>query len=56
MLSIANNLIFGEGNFKSINLIGKYQVGHKDIFTSKDGIAVSIYYPMDKDIYDISIN
>jgi len=46
-LSVINNSIYGEANFKGINIIGPYQVGHKDIYSSKDGIAVSVYYPMD---------
>lgn len=46
-LSVINNSIYGEANFTRINLIGPYQVGHKDIYSSKDGVAISVYYPMD---------
>lgn len=34
---------------------GHYQVGHQDIHTSKDGIAVSVYYPMDREEYSKNI-
>ena len=46
---------YGEANFKGINIIGPYQVGHKDIYSSKDGIAVSVYYPMDRAVYKKTI-
>ena len=51
VLSVLNNSIYGEANFKGINMIGPYQVGHKDIYSSKDGVAVSVYYPMDRAEY-----
>jgi hypothetical protein len=31
-------------------------VGHKDIHSSKDGVAVSVYYPMDRETYSKEIN
>lgn len=40
--------IYGEANFSRLNLIGPFEVGHKEFFT-KDGIACSVFYPMDKD-------
>ena len=46
--------IYGEANFSRLSLVGPYQVGHQDMFT-KDGIAVSVYYPMDKEEYDKEI-
>ena len=47
VLTIINNVIYGESCFTNMTLIGPYQVGHMDIH-SKDGSAVSVYYPMDK--------
>ena len=48
--SIIMSFVFGEANFNDIELIGPYQVGHKDYHT-RDGIAMSIFYPMDKEEY-----
>lgn len=31
-------------------------MGHKDIHSSKDGVAVSVYYPMDRETYSKEIN
>ena len=51
LLTIVNNVIYGELCFSNMKLIGPYQVGHMDIH-SKDGSAVSVYYPMDKSVYN----
>ena len=53
-LTIVNNVIYGESCFTNMNLIGPYQVGHMDIHT-KDGSAVSVFYPMDKSMYNQQI-
>jgi hypothetical protein len=31
-------------------------VGHQDIYSLKDGVAISAYYPMDKDEYNRTIS
>ena len=49
-MTIVNNVIYGESCFTNMKLVGPYQVGHMDIH-SKDGSAVSVYYPMDKSEY-----
>ena len=36
-------------------MVGPYQVGHSEYFTSKGGNAVSVYYPMDKSEYKRTI-
>jgi hypothetical protein len=56
VISIIQNSIYGESNFKGINIIGPYQVGHKDMYCSRDGVAVSVYYPMDRTEYNKVIN
>jgi hypothetical protein len=35
---------------------GPYQVGHQDIYSEKDGIVLSVYYPMDIEEYKKNIN
>lgn len=35
---------------------GPYQVGHQDIYSEKDGIVLSVYYPMDIEEYKRTIN
>jgi hypothetical protein len=42
--------IYGEGNFQKLKMYGKYQVGHREFFTTKTN-AISCYYPMDRDEY-----
>ena len=56
LFSILCTIAFGEGNLDRIEMTGPFQVGHKDIHSSKDGIALSVYYPMDRDEYDKTIN
>ena len=51
-LGILMTLLFGEGNFNRLKLSGPFEVGHKDIHISSSGNAVSVFYPMDKDVYD----
>ena len=55
LVSVLNNVLFGEANFRLLKMVGPYQVGHQDIHTSQEGIAVSVYYPMDIDEYKILI-
>jgi len=43
--------IYGDGNLAKIKLVGPYEVGHKDFHLKESGIAVSAYYPIDKDEY-----
>jgi len=47
-LSILNVICFGDANFNCLKMVGPYQVGHSEYFTSSGGNAVSVYYPMDK--------
>lgn len=45
------NFIYGDANFSELIMHGKYQVGHMEFFTSKMGVCVSVYYPMDRSEY-----
>ena len=47
LLILAHNVIYGEVNFKGFRLNGKWQVGHQDMYTRRDGVAVSAYYPVE---------
>lgn len=49
--AILITIIYGEANFSRLKMVGPYQVAHKDLW-SKDGISVSVYYPMDIEEYD----
>lgn len=49
--SILTSLIWGENNLSTIYMVGPYEVGHKDFYTTVEGIACSAYYPMDKEEY-----
>lgn len=53
---ILNIMIYGDANFKGLKLVGDFQVGHQDFHTSKSGITCSVYYPMDKDVYNKTIS
>ena len=53
---IIQNIIYGENNFSTVKMVGPYQVGHKEFYTFKKGIAVSCYYPMDRKEYKKLIN
>ena len=35
VLLIVSNAIYGDANFSELKMVGPYQVGHKDIYTSK---------------------
>lgn len=48
-LIVLYNFVFGEVSFFQFRTNGKWEVGHKDIHTSKSGLAVSVYYPISKD-------
>ena len=52
LLILINVAIYGDANFRDLKMVGEYQVGHQDIHTSKSGIAVSCYYPMDRKEYN----
>lgn len=54
--AIFATLIYGWGDFGKMKMRGPYQVGHKDIHCSKDGVAASVYYPMDRDTYKEEIS
>lgn len=45
-------ILFGEANFNRLVLTGPYEVGHKDLHISSTGNAVSVFYPMDRDVYE----
>ena len=54
-ISILLNLLYGCSDFRALrSRIDKspFQVGHKDIYNPKDGRALSVFYPMDKDEYE----
>jgi len=53
--AIAITIIFGEGNLDRIKVGGPFQVGHQDIFQTEGGNAMSVYYPIDIDEYDLNI-
>lgn len=42
------NFIYGDANFSELVMYGKYQVGHMEFFTTKSGVCISVYYPMDR--------
>ena len=46
------NFIYGDANFSEVVMHGKYQVGHMEFFTEKEGICISVYYPMDRAEYN----
>ena len=50
-LGILFTILFGEANFNRVVLTGPFEVGHKDIYISSTGNAVSVFYPMDKDVH-----
>ena len=53
--SIICSIIFGEANFDRVKMTGPFQVGHKEIFSKKDGATLSVWYPMDIDEYKSTI-
>eukprot|EP00347_Sterkiella_histriomuscorum_P022751 403337292 len=48
-------ILYGEVNFNRLKVFGPYQVGFKEFRTKKFGNAVSVYYPMCKDLYKSKI-
>ena len=56
LVLILATCIYGDGNFKKLKMVGKYQVGHREFHTTKSGLAVSCYYPMDRQEYNRRIN
>ena len=50
MASVLLLLAFGDSDFSRVKLTGPFQVGHRDIRT-KFGNEVSVYYPVDKEVY-----
>lgn len=48
---ILTAILYGEANFNRVTLTGPFEVGHKDIHISKTGNAVSVFYPMDKEVH-----
>ena len=55
-IAILVSFLWGEGNLNRFKITGPYEVGHKDIWTSEDGIECSCYYPMDREEYEDTIN
>lgn len=49
LTAIILTLIWGEANFDRVKLSGPFQVGHQDYMCKKQGIFVSVWYPMDKE-------
>lgn len=54
--AILASVIYGECNFNTVKLTGPFQVAHMDAYCSKDGTAISVWYPMDKEEYNNTIN
>lgn len=52
---LINVMIYGDANFAELKMVGQFQVGHQDLYTTKSGIGVSCYYPMDKNEYEQNI-
>ena len=48
---ILMTILFGEANFNRLILTGPYEVGHKNMHISSTGNAISVFYPMDRDIH-----
>jgi len=55
-LSILNISFFGDANFNGLRMVGPYQVAHKEFHTIINGLAVSVYYPMDREEYRQTIH
>ena len=53
--AIVVTLIFGENNLNKMKMIGPYEVGFRMVHTSKEGLEVSVYYPMDREEYALRI-
>lgn len=53
--SIFVTVSFGEANFDKIKMTGPFQVGHMDIYSEREGGAVSVWYPMDLEEYKSAI-
>ena len=53
---VLNVMVYGDANFEGIHLVGDFQVGYQDFFTSKTGLTCSVFYPMDKTTYKKSIS
>ena len=51
LFAVICSLIWGGANFNRVEMNGPYQVGHRDVWNRKDGIALSVWYPMDLDTY-----
>jgi len=49
LTAIILTLIWGEANFDRVKLSGPFQVGHQDYMCQKEGIFISVWYPMDKE-------
>ena len=49
LFAILATLIYGLGNFNKIEMNGPYEVGHKDAWNNKNGLGMSIWFPMDRE-------
>lgn len=54
-IAIICSIIFGEATFDRVKMTGPFEVGHKEIFSKKDGTTLSVWYPMDRDEYKATI-
>lgn len=50
-IALVITISFGEGNLDRVKMTGPFEVGYQDIYSEKDGRAVSVWYPMDKEDY-----
>lgn len=48
-------ILFGEVSFEKLKMTGPYQVGFREFKTDDLNNAVSVFYPMDREIYDQQI-
>jgi hypothetical protein len=53
LIAIMASIMYGECNFNAVKLTGPFQVAHMDAHCKKDGTALSIWYPMDKEVYNV---
>jgi hypothetical protein len=49
LLSPTLTYMFGEADFKGVQLNGPYEVGFKEFTTKRRGNEVSVYYPITKE-------
>ena len=46
--------MYGDGDLTSVQTRGKFKVGFREFHTKECSNAVSVFYPMDKEVFDKS--